>query len=268
MSPTSASISSTSSTRGTGFSAHQRESRPRKAIWGPIRSRNVRPNAIRIVVADLRCTLGDAAHDGTYAFRYVVAGHLGRFDIHVHAAEGACSTAVEVVAQRDQRGRLARLARRMQHEVLLVLNETEEVAEFHPIQGRDRVVLIRAYGAGGAEEAHRVAMVAQIVDLQVPDDGAPVVRVHGSFSSLSPSSSGKSPSSRRRSAIACSSYRHTTPSRVRTCATKPTTVSNSRTSCKLASQSSSCSPPAWPHLRQDHFLVNFEILGFCFRQAP
>ena len=90
--------------------------------------------------------------DGAYALRHVFAQRLRRLHGHIHAA--VIATPVQQVAQRQQRRRLARLPRRVQHEVPLVTHETEQVVEVHPVEWRDMVVVVGADGAFGVEEAH------------------------------------------------------------------------------------------------------------------
>ena len=79
---------------------------------------------------------------------------MGGFDVHVHAPEVAHFAAVEQVAQGDQGGGLAGLARRVQHEVALGPNQGQKFIDVHPVQGRDGVVLVRAHRPFGVEEAH------------------------------------------------------------------------------------------------------------------
>ena len=95
--------------------------------------------------------------------RHVVARHLGGFDVHVHATEVAHCAAVQEVAERDERGGLPGLARRVQHEVALGPNQAQEFINVHPIQGRNRVVVFRAHRPFGVEEAHGpiMALVAR-----------------------------------------------------------------------------------------------------------
>ena len=64
---------------------------------------------------------GQAAEDGAHALLNIVARHLAGLDVHVHAAEVADCPAVEQVAQGDQRGGLAGLPWRVQHEIPPVL---------------------------------------------------------------------------------------------------------------------------------------------------
>ncbi|MCE2541438.1 MAG: hypothetical protein J4G16_13990 [Acidobacteria bacterium] len=76
----------------------------------------------------------------------------------------ARGAAVQQVAERQQRRRLARLPRGVEHEVALVANETEQLVQIHAVERRDAVVVVRTNGAHGVEEAHeRVVATARAV---------------------------------------------------------------------------------------------------------
>ena len=61
---------------------------------------------------------------------------------------------IVAVAQGDERGGLARPARRVQHEVALGTNQAQEFIDVHAVQRRDGVVLVRAHRSCDVEEAH------------------------------------------------------------------------------------------------------------------
>ena len=58
------------------------------------------------------------------------------------------------VAQGDEGGGLAGLARRVQHEVALGPNQGQKFIDIHPVQRPDGVVVLRAHRPFGVEEAH------------------------------------------------------------------------------------------------------------------
>ena len=91
---------------------------------------------------------------GAHAFGHVLAHRLTVFDIGVQAAEVARLPAVQQVAQRQQRGGLAGLPRRVQHEVLLVADQAEHLVKVDPRQRRDLEVPIRPHRPGGVKRAH------------------------------------------------------------------------------------------------------------------
>ena len=129
------------------------EERP-KGVFRPRLRQHVRPDPVGIVVARLPRPRGQAAQDGAHAPLHVVTRHLRRFDVRAHAAEVAGLAAVEQVAQGDQGRRLARLPRRVQHEVALRPNQAQQLVEVHPAQRRNRVVVLRAHRPLGVEESH------------------------------------------------------------------------------------------------------------------
>ena len=91
---------------------------------------------------------------GAHGFRHVLAHRLARLDVGVHAAEVALRAVVQQIPQRQQRRGLAGLSRRMQHEVLLVPDQTEHRVEIDPFQWRDAVVVRGHDGTCGVELAH------------------------------------------------------------------------------------------------------------------
>ena len=93
--------------------------------------------------------------------RRVFAHRLGRVDVQVHATVVARAAGLEQVPQREQDGGLARLARRVQHEVALLRDQRQELGDVHPFERRDAVVLARDDGAFGVEEAHGGQCVIQ-----------------------------------------------------------------------------------------------------------
>ena len=125
-----------------------------QGVVGARPGERVRPDTFQGVVAEQLGAHGQAAQDGAHALRHVVARHLGDLHVHVHAAEVAGLSAVEQVTQGDEGGGLAGLARRVQHEVLLGPNQGKEFIHVHAVQGRDGVVVVRAYRSCGVEEVH------------------------------------------------------------------------------------------------------------------
>ena len=69
---------------------------------------------------------------GAHALGHVLPHCLAVLDVGVHAAEVALRAAVQQVAQRQQRGGLAGLPRRMQHEVFLFADQTEHFIKVDP----------------------------------------------------------------------------------------------------------------------------------------
>ena len=63
-------------------------------------------------------------------------------------------SAVQQVPKRQQSGGLARLARCVEDEVPFAPDEVQHVFKVDACQRRDAVVLLRANGTGGVEEAH------------------------------------------------------------------------------------------------------------------
>ena len=88
----------------------------------------------------------------------VFARRLAGLDVRVHAAISALRAAVQQIPQCQQGGGLARLARAVQNEILLVPDELEDLVEIQPFQGRDAVVVRRNHGAGGVEDPHGRSM--------------------------------------------------------------------------------------------------------------
>ena len=82
---------------------------------------------------------------------HVVTGRARGLDGGVDAGVALC---VEQVAQREQGGGLAGLARCVQHEVLLAPDERQDLVEVEAFERGDAVVLVGLDGAGGVEEAH------------------------------------------------------------------------------------------------------------------
>ena len=127
---------------------------PLQCVVRPRLGQNVRPDPVRVVVAQQQRALRQVTQNGADAPRRVVPRHLTDLDVHVHAAEIAGFAAVEKVAQGDQGGSLARLPRRVQREVALGPNQVQEFVDIHPIQRLDGVVIVRAHRPFGVEEAH------------------------------------------------------------------------------------------------------------------
>lgn len=64
------------------------------------------------------------------------------------------SVGVQLIPQREQRRRLARLAWRVQDEVLPLADQEHQVVDIDPGEGRDMVVHLRTDRTGRVEEAH------------------------------------------------------------------------------------------------------------------
>ena len=92
------------------------------------------------------------AENGAHRRAHVLPRGLADLDVDVHAAEIAAR--VQLVPQRQQRRRLARLAGRVQHEVLPLPHEQQEIVDVEPRERRDVVVDLRLYRTGGVEETH------------------------------------------------------------------------------------------------------------------
>ena len=88
--------------------------------------------------------------------------YLSRFDIDVQAAIVTGGTAVEMVLEGFQRRGLASLPRRVQSEVLRVVDQPEHVLQVDALQGRYAVVILRVHRTGCVEGAH-------IPEVAVPD---------------------------------------------------------------------------------------------------
>ncbi len=86
----------------------------RSSVAPPYVRRCASLNAADLLVRRALPVHGQAAQNGADTPRGVVARHLADLDVHVHAAEVARFAAVGEVAQGDERGGLAGLARRVQ----------------------------------------------------------------------------------------------------------------------------------------------------------
>ena len=127
----------------------------RGAEGGVAESRqDVGPDPVQEPVALEEGAVAHLAEDDAHGAFHVLPHGLGRLDVHVHAAVVARAAGLEQVPQREQGGGLARLARRVQHEVALLRDQRQELGEVHPFERRDAVVLARDDGAFGVEEAH------------------------------------------------------------------------------------------------------------------
>ena len=82
------------------------------------------------------------------------AGGLSGLDVDVGAAVVARAAAVHEVAEREQGRGLPGLARRVQDEVALVLDEREDLPEVPALQRGHAVVPLRLDGARGVELSH------------------------------------------------------------------------------------------------------------------
>ena len=84
---------------------------------------------------------------------HVVARGAGSFDGNVHAPVAA---PVQHIGQRQQRRRLASLARRMQHEVLLVSHQPKDFVQVDALKRRNAVVLVGLDRTRGVERTHEL----------------------------------------------------------------------------------------------------------------
>ena len=115
---------------------------------------DIGPDPVQKPVALEERAVAHLAENDAHGAPHVFAHRLGRFDVHVHAAVVARAAGLEQVPQREQGGGLARLARRVQHEVALLRDQRQELGDVQPFERRDAVVLARDDGAFGVEEAH------------------------------------------------------------------------------------------------------------------
>ena len=126
------------------------------------------PEACQRLVAQRRARRDlQLVENGPHGLPHVFTRRLAGLDVHVHATEVTLGAAVQQVPQRQERGGLAGLPRRVQHEILLVADEGADLAEVQPFQRRDAVVVVRDDRPRGSEEAH---------DRQYPTAGAEVRR--------------------------------------------------------------------------------------------
>ncbi|MCY4637308.1 MAG: hypothetical protein OXG04_22885 [Acidobacteria bacterium] len=114
-----------------------------EAVRGLVTQRDARP-------------AGQFAEHRPHRPRRVLARRLPDLEVRVDAAVVAGGAAVQEVAQRQQGRRLARLPRRMQHEVLLAADEVQHLFEVDPLERRDAVVVVGTNRTLGIEEAHRL----------------------------------------------------------------------------------------------------------------
>ena len=94
---------------------------------------------------------GEPRQDDAGRALHVVPHRLSAFHVGVYAAVGAAGAAVEQVAERAEGGGLAALARRVQHEVLLLPDQQQHLVQVETVQRRDAVVPVRLYRSGGVE---------------------------------------------------------------------------------------------------------------------
>ena len=97
---------------------------------------------------------GDPRSDRPHRPPHVLARGLRGFHVDVGAAVLAGLAAVEQAAQRQQSGRLSRLAGRVQHEVALVPDELEHFGKIEPVERRDVVVARGTDRTRGVEFPH------------------------------------------------------------------------------------------------------------------
>ena len=115
---------------------------------------DVGPSLVQEPVTQRARPRAQLAQNDAHGPQYVPPGRLSRLDIDIDAAEIPPDSAVQKVSQSEQSGGLARLPRRMQHEVPLVADEFQDLGEIHPLQRRDTVVVLRDHGTFGVESAH------------------------------------------------------------------------------------------------------------------
>ena len=111
------------------------------------------PQGVRpLVTQSHACSAGQFPEHGAHRSLRVLARGLPDLEIRVYAT--VVAAAVQQVAEREQGRRLARLARRVQHEGLLVTDEAEHGVEIDALKRRDAVMVDGAYRTLGVEEAH------------------------------------------------------------------------------------------------------------------
>ena len=106
-----------------------------------------------VAQGDLRLVL-DGVQNVLDRFTHLLPRGLRGLHVDVHAAVVADGSAVQQVAQGEQRRGLAGLAGRVQHEVARLAHQGEHLAQVDALQRRDAVVPVGPDGAGGVEVAH------------------------------------------------------------------------------------------------------------------
>ena len=96
----------------------------------------------------------ELAQHGAHRPRRVIASSLANLEVGVYAAPVARRAGVQEIAERQQRRRLAGLARRVQYEVPLVANQAEDFVKVDPRQRCDLVVTVDSDRTGSVERAH------------------------------------------------------------------------------------------------------------------
>ena len=127
----------------------------------PVLRQNVRPHPIQQFVLEGGSGAGgQLAENGAHGRLHVLPHGLGAFHVGVHAPKAAFRPTIQHVAQRQQRGGLAGLPRRMENEVFLLPNQSDQRRQVEPPQRRYAVVEVRLDRAGGVEKAHGSSMPA------------------------------------------------------------------------------------------------------------
>ena len=122
-------------------------------IVGAGRIEDVEPDlGDEAIVERLPRAASERAQDGAKRRSHVLARGLPALDVDVDATELVAG--VQYVTEREERGGLPRLARRVQDEVLPLPDEEQELVSIEAPQRRNAVVHLRVHGAGGVEEAH------------------------------------------------------------------------------------------------------------------
>ena len=123
---------------------------------GPGPGQDAGPDPVEESVAQRRARAGrHLVQDGPHRLLQILARGLGGFDVGIDAAQAARAAVVEQIPQRQQDGRLARLAGRVEHEVALLADELQDSAQIDPFERRNAVVVRGDDGPLGVEEAHR-----------------------------------------------------------------------------------------------------------------
>ena len=121
------------------------------------------------IVKRLAGSASQRTQDCTQPRPHVFPGGLAALDVDLDAAELAAG--VQLVTECKQRGRLPRLPRRVQDEVLPLPDEQHEIVGVQTPERRNAVVHLRDDGTGSVEEAHASSMARRRRPRWGPDAG-------------------------------------------------------------------------------------------------
>jgi hypothetical protein len=131
----------------------QRFSRPLSTPSGPYRGQTASVHSNRRSSPSVELGRGrNRPADRAHAAGDVLAGGLGRFQIGIDGP--ITPLVVEPLHQRQQTGGLAGLARGVQQEILLLLDQPQDLGQVPAVQGRQAVVHVGPHRTLGVEEAH------------------------------------------------------------------------------------------------------------------